>query len=124
MKEEISLIKTCVGLVSEDTVRCLTFKAVEIAISVDIPLEEALTIILKLCSKGVEECWESSKGMYLDFMYDCDYVVVNKMLDDTEIACLYNDNYNVIYSLKNKKFYIEYPTSEYGDELIKEEINI
>lgn len=123
MENEERLVKTCVGLVSEYTVLCIEDRAIEIAISADIHIEEALTILLKLSAKGVDAWFKGSNGWYLDFDYKFDYFVVNKMLDDTEIACIYNYNYNVVYSLKNQKYYREYANA-YGDELIKEEIDI
>ena len=124
MKKEVRLIKTCVGLVSEYTVLCLADRAIDIAKSADIAIEEALIILLKLSSKGVDAWYDSDKGWYLDFNYKFDYFVVNKFWDDTEIACIFKDNYSIVYSLKKQKFYREYATTEYGDETVKEEIDI
>lgn len=124
MENEERLVKTCIGLVSEHTLMCLADRAVEIAIESDITIDEALIILLKLASRGVDTWYKSGKGWYLDFGYKYDYFVVNKWFEDTEIACIYNDKYNVVYSLKNQKYYKEYAANEYADEIIKEEIDI
>lgn len=126
MKKELRLIKTCVGLVSEYSVACLSDMAIDIALDTGITFEEALHVLFKLASKGINAWVKTGDDWYLDLDNDCtyDYFVVNDWRDDIEIACIFPEDSNIIYSVKNKKYYKEYATSDCGDELTKEEINI
>lgn len=121
----VRLVKTCVGLVSEYSVMCIADRATAIALESGITYEEALRVLFKLASEGVNGWYKIGDDWYLDFNYEYDYFVVNTWReDDIEIVCLYPEDFNILYSVKDKKYYKEYASSEYGDELIKEEIEI
>lgn len=120
MKNEERLVKTCVGLVSEYALYCLCDRALEVALEADITYEEALTVLLKLSSAGIEAWYKLGDEQYFDFNYNYDYFTVFKWATGTEILIVYNDN-TIVYSIKNKKYYREFREN---DEVIKEEIDI
>lgn len=125
MEKDLTLIKTCIGLVEEETFNGLFEKGKEIAFETGLPLKESVEILLKLASKSIDGWFDIGWGVvYFKFNTNFDFFVVNKWYDSTEIACLFNDNYNVVYIIENQKFYKEYSANEYGDELIKEEIEL
>lgn len=124
MKKEIRLVKTCVGLVSKNTLMSLSDRAVEIALDTEISYEEAFTILLKLVTYGNAGWYKDGDEFYFDLKLDYDYFVLNEEFTGTEIAFLYNQNENLIYNIATKKFYYEYPIDEYGDDMMKVEVRI
>lgn len=119
----MELIRTkSIGLISKDTLLCLTERATEIALETDIAYEEALTVLLKLASND-DKCWFSSGDeSYFDFKYKYDYFVVKDDYIGCEIAYRVKQNENLIYNTLTKKFFYEYPIDEYGDDIMKVEV--
>lgn len=120
MKKEIRFVKTCVGLVSEYSLMCLADRATETALETDITYEEALEVLLKLSSKGIDGWKNIGDKWYFDFNYNYDYFTEYNWETGSEIILVYNDNI-IVYNLKNKKYYREFRNN---DEVIKEEIEI
>lgn len=121
----VRLVKTCVGLVSEYSVMCIADRATDIARETGITFEEAFQVLLKLASNGINGWYKNGDDWYLDFSYSYDFFVVNTWReDDIEIVCIYPEDFNILYRVRDKKYYKEYASSEYGNELIKEEIEI
>lgn len=122
---ELTLVKTCIGLVKEETFNGVLERAKAITFETGLTLKEAVEILLKLASESIDGWNDIGCGvLYFEFDTTFDYFSLYEWHDETEIVCLYNDNFNILYSLNKKKFYKEFAANEYGDELIKEEIEI
>lgn len=122
MKNEERLVKTCIGLVDEYTLLCLRDRAIEVALQADITYEKATEVLLKLAAKGVGSYYRDGK-YYFSFDYHPDFIVVNNWINHgTEIVCMYNDEFNVIYKVDEDKYYAEYSDDNYDCYL--EEIDI
>lgn len=124
MKKEIILVKTCVGLVSDYAIMCLSHRATEIALETDITYEEALEVLLKLASAETENWCNDDNVKYLDINYYFNNFVVDLTINGYEIAYVCGDNEFIIYKVDKKKFYIKYAGTEYCDEFLKEDLEI
>lgn len=120
MENELKLIKTCVGLVSDSTLKYIMERAIEVAMDCDIPIEEAIKILLKLTAKSSNEWWhDGDMGEYLSFNYFRDCYGAARY----SISILPDSGDHIAYRIDTRKYYkVIYDFD--NDEIYYEEIKI